>query len=75
MKHIPSIKCIKKVKMQKINNKKERVIIVKFAKGLLIGGMITTGLLLMYNESDMLTKGKKKIMKKGKQVAKKMGMM
>lgn len=75
MKYIPSIKCIKKVKMQKINNKKERVIIVKFAKGLLIGGMITTGLLLMYNESDMLTKGKKKIMKKGKQVAKKMGMM
>lgn len=44
---------------------------MKFAKGLLIGGMITTGLLLMYNESDMLTKGKKKIMKKGKQVAKK----
>jgi hypothetical protein len=46
---------------------------MKFVKGVMIGGLITTGLLMMYSESDMLNK--KKVMKKGKQLAKKMGMM
>lgn len=46
---------------------------MKFVKGVMIGGLITTGLLMMYSESDMLNK--KKLMKKGKQFAKKMGML
>lgn len=46
---------------------------MKFVKGIVIGGLITTGLIMMYTESDVMNK--KKIMKKGKQFAKKMGMM
>lgn len=46
---------------------------MKFIKGVMIGGLITTGLVMMYSETDMM--GKKKMMKKGKQFAKKMGMM
>lgn len=46
---------------------------MKFVKGIVIGGLITTGLIMMYTESDAMNK--KKIMKKGKQFAKKMGMM
>lgn len=46
---------------------------LKFVKGVMIGGLITTGLIMMYTESDMMNK--KKLMKKGKQFAKKMGIM
>ena len=46
---------------------------MKFMKGVMIGGLITTGLVMMYTETDMMNK--KKIMKRGKQFAKKMGMM
>lgn len=46
---------------------------MKFAKGLLIGGLITTGIILMYNEGDKLAK--MPMMKKGKKLAKKMGVM
>lgn len=46
---------------------------MKFVKGVMIGGLITTGLLMMYAESDMMNK--KKLMKKSRQVAKKMGIM
>ena len=46
---------------------------MKFMKGVMIGGLITTGLVMMYSESDMMNKNKK--MKKGKKFAKKMGMM
>ena len=46
---------------------------MKFVKGIVIGGLITTGLIMMYTETDMMNK--KKIMKKGKHFAKKMGMM
>jgi len=45
---------------------------MKFMKGVMIGGLITTGLIMMYTENDMMSK--KKIIKKGKQIAKKMGM-
>ena len=44
---------------------------MKFVKGLVIGGLITTGVLMMWND-DMNTK---KIAKKSKRWAKKMGMM
>lgn len=46
---------------------------MKFVKGVMIGGLITTGLIMMYTDSDRMNK--KKMMKKGKQFAKKMGMM
>ena len=46
---------------------------MKFVKGMLIGGMATMGAIMMYNE--MSNKSKKQMMKKGKQFAKKMGIM
>ena len=44
---------------------------MKFAKGMIIGGMITAGIMMMYTDNNM---GTKKMMKKGKQLIKKMGM-
>ena len=44
---------------------------MKFVKGLVIGGLITTGVLMMWSD-DMNTK---KMAKKGKRWAKKMGIM
>ena len=75
MKYIPYIKGIKKKKLKKIKNKKKGWDNMKFTKGLILGGLITTGFLMMYNEKDMLKKGKKKMMKKGKQFARKMGII
>ena len=46
---------------------------MKFTKGLLIGGLITTGLIIMYNDKNMMNKNK--MLKKGKQFAKKMGVL
>ena len=46
---------------------------MKFTKGLILGSLITTGVLLMYTESDKLNK--KTIMKKGRKIAKKMGVL
>ncbi len=46
---------------------------MKFVKGMLIGTMVSAGIAMMYMESTNRTK--KNIMKKGKQVAKKMGIM
>lgn len=48
---------------------------MKFTKGLLIGGLVTTGILMMYAESDKMNHDKKKMMKKGKQFAKKLGVL
>ncbi len=45
---------------------------MKFVKGMMIGGLITTGVIMMWNENEMSTK---KITKKGKKLAKKMGIM
>lgn len=45
---------------------------MKFVKGLVIGGLITTGILMMWSDDNMTTK---KMTKKGKRWAKKMGMM
>lgn len=46
---------------------------MKFTKGLLIGGLITTGVIMMYNDSNTINRNK--MMKKGKQFAKKMGIL
>ncbi len=45
---------------------------MKFVKGMMIGGLITTGVIMMWNENEMTTK---KITKKGKKLAKRMGIM
>lgn len=46
---------------------------MKFTKGLLIGGLITTGIIMMYNDKNIMNKNK--MLKKGKQFAKKMGVL
>lgn len=46
---------------------------MKFTKGLIVGGLITTGLIMMYNDTN--SKDKNKMIKKGKQFAKKMGVL
>lgn len=46
---------------------------MKFVKGMVIGAMASAGIAMMYIEST--NKTKKNIMKKGKQMAKKMGIM
>lgn len=43
---------------------------MKFVKGMIIGTAVATGIAIMYNEGMM---NKKNIMKKGKQLAKKIG--
>ncbi len=46
---------------------------MKFVKGMMIGTLISAGMLMMYNETNNASK--KKMMKKGKQFAKKMGII
>lgn len=46
---------------------------MKFIKGMILGGIITTGVAMMC--TDGMTSTKKKMMKKGRYFAKKMGMM
>ena len=70
------IKISKKSKNRNITKSCIKILEVKkmkFVKGVMIGGLITTGLMMMYAENDMMNK--KKLMKKGKQIAKKMGIM
>lgn len=45
---------------------------MKFTKGMIIGSVITAGVMIMYADNNMNTK---KLMKKGKQLAKKMGII
>ena len=44
---------------------------MKFTKGMILGGMITVGIMMMY-ENNM---NSKKMIKKGKQLARKMGIL
>ena len=46
---------------------------MKFVKGMLIGGIVTAGIAMMYAET--MGENKRKMMRKGKQLAKRMGMM
>lgn len=46
---------------------------MKFTKGLIIGGLITAGILMMC--SDDYSMNTKKMTKKGRQFARKMGLM
>lgn len=45
---------------------------MKFVKGVLIGTMVTAGTMMMY--SDSIDSSKRKILRKGKQMMKKMKM-
>lgn len=45
---------------------------MKFTKGIIVGSVITAGIMMMYADNNMNTK---KMMKKGKQLVKKMGIM
>ena len=45
---------------------------MKFTKGMIIGSVITAGVMMMYADNNMNTK---KLIKKGKQFAKKMGII
>ena len=60
------------IKIAKKRDNKNEVNEMKFVKGVMIGGLITTGLMMMYSDDGM---SRKKLMKKGKQFAKKMGIM
>lgn len=46
---------------------------MKFVKGMVIGGLISTGIAMMYSEG--MAMNKRKMVKKGKQFVRKMGMM
>ncbi len=46
---------------------------MKFVKGMLVGGIVTAGIAMMYAET--MGQSKRKMMRKGKQLAKRMGMM
>lgn len=46
---------------------------MKFFKGMLVGGMVTAGMALMC--ADGMCSSKKKMIKMGRQFARKMGMM
>ena len=46
---------------------------MKFVKGLIIGGMVSAGAMMVYKE--MSGKNKKQMIKKGRQFARKMGIL
>jgi hypothetical protein len=46
---------------------------LKFVKGMVMGTIISAGAIMLYNERNMLKKNK--MMKKGKQFIKKMGII
>lgn len=46
---------------------------MKFIKGIVIGGLISTGVMMMWADNNMMNT--KKMTKKGKQFAKKMGLI
>ena len=46
---------------------------MKFIKGMLIGGILTAGVAMAYAET--MGQSKRKMIKKGKQLAKRMGVM
>ena len=63
MKYIPFWNYIEnRIKKVKIRENKLEVKNMKFVKGVMIGGLITTGLMMMYTENDGMNK--KKLMKK-----------
>lgn len=80
MKYIPYLKSINKIKKdiiklvkeQKYNDERAGKMNMNFIKGLLIGGLITSGMMMWWSDDSMDTN---KMTKKGKKIAKKMGIM
>lgn len=56
-----------------INRKIMEVDNMKFVKGMIVGTLISAGVVMAY--TDSMSGTRKKMMKKGKQFAKKLGMM
>lgn len=75
MKYINYIKSIKtkQKKHNKKKRKKEEIMNMKFIKGMIMGGIVSAGAVMMYKE--MSGKDRKQMIKKGKQFAKKMGIL
>ncbi|MBQ9658250.1 MAG: YtxH domain-containing protein [Clostridia bacterium] len=48
---------------------------MKFAKGVFIGSLLTAGVIMMCHDNEMMNMTPKKMTKKGKQFAKKMGIL
>ena len=48
---------------------------MKFMKGVMVGTLISAGVIMMYADTMNTNINRKKIMKKGKQMARKMGIM
>lgn len=46
---------------------------MKFVKGMLIGGIVTAGVAMMYSEA--MSDNKRKMIKKGKKLARRMGIL
>ena len=46
---------------------------MKFVKGVMLGGLVTSGIFMLYAESGMMNK--KTMMKKGRKLVKKMGII
>lgn len=46
---------------------------MKFVKGMLVGGLLSVGVAMIY--AGTMEQNKKKVMKKGKQFAKKLGIL
>ena len=46
---------------------------MRFIKGILVGGIVTAGIAMVYAET--MGQNKRKMMKKGKRLAKRMGVM
>ena len=55
------------------NFKRKEVNIMKFIKGIIMGSALAAGGMMLYNE--MSSSAKKRIIKKGKQFVKKMGIL
>lgn len=70
----PFILSIKTLKKQKIFQEKQNkeVKYMKFVKGVMLGTLITAGAMLLYSEN--VDDEKKKMIKKGKQFARKIGL-
>lgn len=48
---------------------------MKFVKGMMLGTLVTVGVAALYSETKSMGMNKKKMIRKGKQFAKKMGML
>lgn len=48
---------------------------MRFIKGMIIGGIVTAGVTMMYKDEINMNKSRRKMMKKGRQIIKKMGII